>query len=246
MSWFAAFVVLGLLGVALLRLGMRYGSTPEERARVMPGDTYLTDGPRVRLAMTRAVTIQASPERVWPWIAQLGRGAGWYSIDRLDNGGKTSARHLVSWVPEPALGDATAIGYLRHIDVGRSVAWWLDGGSFVGSRARLVSSYVLVPDGQGTRVISRISADTAGCLAVFAMLVFALIDSIMASRQLIGLRDRVERYQHSTEHDPETGDRAQYQLYEIRYASGESAGVPGKEEAGRWRRAAVEDGVLRE
>jgi hypothetical protein len=148
----------------------------------MPGDEYLR-GSRLRLAMTRAITIEAPPERVWPWIAQLGRGAGWYSVDWLDNGRKTSAWHLVSWIPEPRLGDATAIGYLRQIDPGRSVTWWLGDGRFISSRARMVK-------------------------------------------------------------DPETGDRAQYQLYEICYAAGESAGVRGEEEGGRWREAAIEDGVL--
>ena len=75
-------------------------------------------------------------------------------------------------------------------------------------------------------------------LAVFAMFVFACIDSIMASRQLVGLRDRVEAFERDpdTIRDPENGDRAQYQLYEIAYASGESAGVGGKEGAARWRR----------
>lgn len=247
MSWFAAFAVLALLGVALLLWGTRWGSTPDERARAMPGDEYLRGGPRVRLAMTRAIMIQAPPERVWPWIAQLGRGAGWYSVDWLDNGRKTSAWHLVSWVPEPSLGDATAIGYLRHIDPGRTVAWWLGGGRFLGSRARLVSCYLLCGEGRDARLVSRISADTSGPLAPIAMLAFACIDSIMARRQLVGLRDRVEHCERNptTPKDPETGDRGQYQLYEICYASGESAGVQGKEEGARWRRAAIKDGVLR-
>ena len=247
MSWFAAFAVFALLGAALLRWGTRWGSTPEERARAMPGDEYLRGGPRVRLAMTRAITIQAPPERVWPWIAQLGRGAGWYSVDWLDNGRKTSAWHLVSWVPEPSLGDATGIGYLRHIDAGRSVAWWLGDGRFIGSRARMVSSYLLSSEGRDARLVARISVDIGGPLALIAMLVFACIDSLMASRQLIGLRDRVEHYERNptTPRDPETGDRGQYQLYEVLYASGESAGVTGKEEGARWRQAAIEDGVVR-
>ena len=196
--------------------------------------------------MTRAVSIAAPPERVWPWLAQLGRGAGWYSVDWLDNGRKSSAQHPVSWIPEPALGDATAIGYLRDIDEGRALAWWLDGGNFVGSRARLVSAFLLVPEDGGTRVISRMSADTGGPLALVAMLVFAVMDSIMASRQLVGLRRRVEAFEQdpATVPDPENGDRAQYQHYEIRYASDDSAGVRGKEGAARWRQAAIDDGVL--
>ena len=68
----------------------------------------------------------------------------------------------------------------------------------------------------------------------------------MACRQLVGLRDRVEHVERNpgATKDPETGDRAQYQLYEILYASGERAGVEGKEEGARWRQAAIEDGVL--
>ena len=37
---------------------------------------------------THAITIDAPPEAVWPWIAQMGAGrAGWYSWDVIDNGG---------------------------------------------------------------------------------------------------------------------------------------------------------------
>ena len=214
----------------------------------MPGDAYLDGGPRPRVVMTRAVSISAPPERVWPWVSQLGRGAGFYSIDWLDNGRKRSAWHIVSWIPEPRLGDATAIGYLRHVSPGRSLAWWLNGGRFLGSAARMVTCFVLSAEGQGTRLVSRISADASGPLALIALLIFQVIDSIMARRQLIGLRGRVEYSEqgHASLRDPETGERDQYQLYEIVYAAGGGAGVKGKEHGARWHRAALEDGLLEE
>jgi len=40
---------------------------------VLPGDELM---PRVDLTATRAVTIQATADAVWPWIAQLGQGRG--------------------------------------------------------------------------------------------------------------------------------------------------------------------------
>jgi hypothetical protein len=249
MIWIAVFLVLGLLGgSALLRWGTRWGSTPGERARKMPGDEYLEGGARARVAMTRAVSISAPPERVWPWISQLGRGAGFYSVEWLDNGRKVSAWHIVSWIPEPRLGDATATGYLRHIRTGRSVAWWLDGARIPGGQVRLVTCFCLGAEGQGTRLISRISADATGPMAHIALLVFRPIDSIMARRQLIGLRDRVEYCEegHAGTRHPETGDRDQYQLYEILYASGDRAGVAGKEGGAMWRQSAIRDGVLEE
>ena len=246
-------LIAGLLGLSvlsgyvLLRWGCRWGSTPDERSRAMPGDEYLEKGPAARVAMTRAISIDAPAEHVWPWIAQLGRGAGWYSVDWLDNGRKVSAWHIVSWLPEPRLGDATAIGYLRHLDTGRSLAWWVDGVAFAGAQSRLVCSYLLETDGEGSRLVSRMSADATGLTARLALMVFRAVDSIMASRQLIGIRSRIEHLERVREkpRDPETGDRDQYQLYEVLYASGDSAGVAGKEHAARWRQSAIDDGVLR-
>jgi hypothetical protein len=228
------------------RWGTRWGSTPEERARVMPGDDYLASGPRTHVAMTRAISIGASSEVVWPWIAQLGRGSGWYSVDWLDNGRRVSARHIVSWIPEPELGDATAIGYLRHFDRGRALAWWVNGVPFAGSQAQLVSCFEINAEPGGTRLVSRMSADAAGPMAPVALMIFRLIDSIMARSQLLGIRDRVEvgGEAQSKSKALETGARDQFQLYEVIYASGETAGLEGKEHAARWRHSAREDGVL--
>jgi len=247
MIWLAVLIAAALVGGSiLLAWGVRWGSTVEERARGMPGDEYLEGGPRARVAMTRGISINAPPERVWPWIAQLGRGAGWYSVDWLDNGRKVSARHIVSWIPEPRLGDATAIGYLRQVDTGRSLVWWADRGRFLGAPARLVTCFAIGPEAQGTRLISRISADAAGPMAHIALLTFRVIDSIMARRQLIGVRARLEYNEEARAEpeDPETGDRAQYQLYEILYAAGGGAGVAGAEQAAQSRQSAREDGIL--
>jgi len=247
MIWVAGLLVLSLaVGSALLMWATRWGSTPAESVCELPGDEYLEGGPAARVTMTRSITIGAPPERVWPWIAQLGRGAGWYSIDWLDNGRKTSAWHIVSWIPEPRLGDATATGYLRHLDVGRSLAWWVDGAPFVRSRTRLVMYYGLESEGQGTRLIGRNSADASGPTGYIALWVFRVLDSVMARRQLLGLRDRVEACEEGrgSPGDSETGARDQYQLYEVLYATGESAGIAGKEHGARWRQEAIDNGIL--
>jgi hypothetical protein len=249
MIWIIVLLALGLFtGSALLLWGTRWGSTPDERTLKMPGDDYLEDHRGARVVMTRAISISAPPERVWPWISQLGRGAGWYSIDWLDNGRKVSAWHIVSWIPEPQLGDATAIGYLRHVNTGQSLAWWLDGTKSFGAQARMVTCFSIGAEGQGTRLISRISADATGPIAHITLMAFRVIDSIMASRQLIGLRDRIEYCEegNASQRNPETGDRAQYQLYEILFANGDRAGVAGKEDGVMWRQSAIRDGIIKE
>ena len=236
-------------GLALfISWGSRWGSTRNERQLSLPGDRYLAGREAVKVAMTRAITIRASPAVVWPWLAQLGRGAGWYSVDRLDNGGRSSARHIVSWVPAPAQGDASAVGYLRHIEDGRALVWWTPGVRFAGAWARLVVDICLTPERESSRLVIRMSADASGPTARLALLAFRFIDTIMARRQLLEVKQRVEQFgaRPANPDEPETGGRDQYQLYEAIYASGESVGVAGREHAAKWRHAAIDDGVLLE
>ena len=241
--------VLLLVSLTLvIRWGSRWGATRAEQQVELPGDAYLADGPRARVAMTRAITIRASTDAVWPWLVQLGRGAGWYSVDRLDNGGKASARHIVSWVPQPRLGDASSVGYLRHIEPGRALVWWTPGLTFAGAWARLVVDIRLSPEDGASRLVIRMSADASGVMARPALVIFQVIDTIMARRQLMEIEKRVDRFgtRAVNPEEPETGARDQYQLWEVIYASGETAGVPGREPAERWRQSAIDAGVLTE
>lgn len=240
-----------LLGIIFLfklvtSWGNSWGATPAECARRMTGDAYLEGGPAARVVMTRAISINQPPETVWPWLAQLGRGAGYYSFDRLDNGGKTSARHLVSWIPAPQLGDAAAIGYLRHLEPGREIVWWAGGTPFLGAVARMVIDLLVTPAAGGSRLVIRISGDAAGPIAPLALGFFQVIDTIMARQQLLGIKERVEAYgvRVADPEHPENGRRDQYQFYEVIYASGQTAGVPGREQASDWRQMALADGII--
>jgi hypothetical protein len=74
-----------------------------ERIGTLAGDDLVSDATK---QITRGITIAAPPEKIWPWLVQMGRGrAGFYSIDALDNGGVPSAREIH---PE-----------LQHIEVGQ-------------------------------------------------------------------------------------------------------------------------------
>ncbi len=75
----------------------------EEKQRAMPADP-LVPGPMG--VVTHAITINASPERVWPWLAQMGAGrAGWYSYDWIDNGGHPSSNAILPAYQHVAPGD---------------------------------------------------------------------------------------------------------------------------------------------
>lgn len=61
----------------------RWGATDAEVAKPLPGDELLASP---TLTTTRAVTIDAPPTVVWPWLLQMGQDrAGFYSYDWLEN-----------------------------------------------------------------------------------------------------------------------------------------------------------------
>ena len=72
---------------------LRWGATNAEAAAAMPGDEIVPDA---SLTATRAITIAAPPEQVWPWIVQIGTGrAGFYSYDLFDNATRPSADRIL-------------------------------------------------------------------------------------------------------------------------------------------------------
>lgn len=251
MLWTLSIVAAALSAVVLFlawfaRRSDNWGATAGEIAAALPGDGWIEDGPPVRVRMTRATWVEVPVESVWPFVAQMGRGAGWYSYDRLDNGGRSSARHVVSWIPAPRLGDASVVGYLRHLEPGRELAWWIGGTRFLGCRFRGVMFYRVTGEGDRCRLLVRVQSDIGGPLARPAGWLFRSIDGFMARRQLIGIRLRAEGLGvTSGEHvRSETGARDQYQLYQTIFASGGEAGVSGRSDAVEWRRRAVEDGAV--
>jgi hypothetical protein len=67
---------------ALIHLGRTYGSTKTERMTALPGDRIVAD-PDV--ATDHAITIDAPPSAVWPWLVQMGWGrGGWYTARWVD------------------------------------------------------------------------------------------------------------------------------------------------------------------
>ncbi len=87
---------------------LRWGATNEEIARAMPGDEIQ---PNPIFNATRAVTIDAPPERIWPWLVQIGyHRAGWYSaLDWVDNGGVPSASRIIPDLQHIEAGDAIPV-----------------------------------------------------------------------------------------------------------------------------------------
>jgi hypothetical protein len=61
----------------------RWGTTPTEATATFPGDDLI---PGAVGQVTREITVNAPPEKVWPWLMQIGQDrSGFYSYTPLEN-----------------------------------------------------------------------------------------------------------------------------------------------------------------
>lgn len=129
----AAWLGIGALGVVYLTLLrprlIRWGATVTEVNQRFPGSEVVPGG---RRGTTMAVTIEAPPSAVWPWLAQMGVDRGlWYTWDYWRLWGLRSATRV-----HPEWQDIR-VGY-RMASVPDGSVWWevasLEPQRFLGLR----------------------------------------------------------------------------------------------------------------
>jgi hypothetical protein len=178
------------------RWHLRWGATPAEVAATLPGDELL---PAAQYVSTRAITIDAPPEAVWPWLLQVGcRRAGWYSNDLLDNLGRPSAREIIpdlqrvelgQWVPMSPSGEPSEVTAFRvaELDPNRLLLWTKPDSAWVW---QLTS-----PEAGRTRLVTRVHAARdwrRPGMALLGVLLMELGDFAMMRRMLLGIKERAE------------------------------------------------------
>jgi len=101
---FRAYWTLLSPGIILVRSALlpKLKAAADRRWRI-EGDDIVSDA---RAQLTHAVTVDAPPRDVWPWLVQMGcQRAGWYSWDALDNARRRSADRIVPELQHLAVGD---------------------------------------------------------------------------------------------------------------------------------------------
>jgi hypothetical protein len=176
------------------RRHLRWGATTAEVTAAMPGDGLVA---RPGFCATRAITINAPPPAVWPWLVQVGYGrAGFYSNDLLDNLAHPSAttilpqhQHLEigQWVSmSPTPSERTA--FRVH---GFEPARWL-----LWAKPDSTWSWTLSPvDSDRTRLVTRIRVAydwTHPLGAVVGVVLLEFGDFAMIRRMLRGIKSRAE------------------------------------------------------
>ena len=113
---------------------LTWGATAAEVTRRLPSDDLVT---HPTFDATRAITLDAPPEQVWPWLVQIGltRG-GWYSYDLLDNLGRPSARRIIPELQHLQPGDIIPMSpngkqgmKVLSVEAPTSMVWGEPGGT---------------------------------------------------------------------------------------------------------------------
>jgi hypothetical protein len=194
---FAAALVPVTYLTVLRRWCLTWGARDDEVARNLPGDELL---PAAGLVTTRAITINAPPEAVWPWLVQMGSGRGGaYTYDWIENLlglDMHSADTILPQYQDVKVGDEFPLGPGRMVmrvevlDPPRAFAIRIADQNWAWI-------FALVPEGGSTRLISRNRIATSS-LSPASRLCYPLFmepgSLVMERKMLLGIKQRAERF----------------------------------------------------
>ncbi len=182
---------------------LTWGATDAEAASTLPGDELLSDSDG---SSTRAITIEAPPSAVWPWLAQMGpspRG-GVYTYDWIENLlglDIHSVDHVMPEYQHPEEGDEIALGSntmrIELVGPGQTFAFRSGDGNWLWS-------FNLIPDGDSTRLISRNRFRLPTLGAKIGILPMEPGSLIMERKMLLGIKERAEALVTQADNRPRT------------------------------------------
>ncbi|HZD87164.1 MAG TPA: SRPBCC family protein [Gaiellaceae bacterium] len=178
-----------------------WGATPEEVARPMAGDALIADP---TLEETAAVTVDAPPDDIWPWLVQIGyQRGGLYSYDWLDRLfgilDRPSATRILPELQQLSLGDRISFGRegptrqeltVSVLEPPRALALSARAGGM-----DWVWQWGLYPiDDERTRLVARSTERVPGNpLWWLALQITDPAAFVMGRKMLLNLKDRAEK-----------------------------------------------------
>ena len=174
----------------------RWGATATDLTRVMAGDSAVVDP---TYSATLAITVDARPEHIWPWLVQMGyQRGGLYSYDWLDclfgYLDRPSTDSVQAQFQHLAVGDEIPIGRGQGFPVAAIEPYRALVLSGAGDGFAWVWQFGLYPlDERQTRLVSRNrvrAPRTVGSWLFMRAIEPAAF--LMTRRMLLGLKRRAE------------------------------------------------------
>ena len=165
---------------------VNWGATTNEIEMSLPGDE-LVNSPN--FIFTRAITIEAKPQEIYPWIIQLGhKRAGFYSYDWFDNSWKRSSESILSHHQNLKIGDTIPISNFVLMTVDS-----LESDKFLTIGRGSWTWYLNPLDDSNTRLITRMRGVYKGnFLMILVTYLTELGDLPFMRKSMIGIKQRSE------------------------------------------------------
>lgn len=187
----------GIYVLIVRRWHQRWGATTAEAAAPMSGDEII---PTPNWLVTRAVSIEAPPTAVWPWLAQMGyRRGGLYTYDSLDR--------LFGVLDRPSAN--SVLPEFQHLSVGDVIPIANDPGWPVAAveserllvldikrpRLHITWSFLLTPTPGGkTRLVLRYRGLAEPRILELPLYAFLdVAEFLMTRRMMLGIKARAEQ-----------------------------------------------------
>jgi hypothetical protein len=173
---------------------LTWGATAEEVGRQMPGDDLMR---HPDLVSTRAITIEAPPAAIWPWLVQMGSGRGGaYTYDWIENLLGLDMHSADTVLPEfqdLKVGDTLPLGSkaprlrVETLEPNQALVVRSEDGNWVWA-------FGLYPDWDRTRLVSRnrIMTPFAAMTRFCYMVVMEPGSLVMERKMLLGIKQRAE------------------------------------------------------
>ncbi len=176
---------------------LTWGASAEDVERPMPGDDLLE---YADLVSTRAISIDAPPSAIWPWLVQMGSGkGGMYTYDWIENMlglNMHSVDEILPQFQDRKVGDVEQLGSkgprlrLTVLEAERALVVRSDDGNWVWA-------FCLYPGADGhTTLVSRnqiATPDASRSRRLFNTFVMEPGSLMMERKMLQGIRQRAER-----------------------------------------------------
>ncbi|HET9516376.1 MAG TPA: SRPBCC family protein [Actinoplanes sp.] len=175
---------------------LTWGTRADEADRALPGDDLM---PAPDILSTRAISIDAPPMAVWPWLVQMGTGRGGaYTYDWIENLlglGMHSADEILPEFQHLSVGDMLPVGprgpgmRAEIVDPGRTLVFRSEEGTWVWI-------FELVAEDGGTRLISRNRIATPNASLASRAVHRTVMEPgslVMERKMLLGIKQRAER-----------------------------------------------------
>ncbi len=202
----AALIVWNMVATPFIgRRRLRWGTVGTEATDSLPGDGLV---PEPKWSHTLGVTVDAPPQAVWPWIAQIGQGrGGFYTYQTLENMFGCKITNTTEILPDhqhPAVGgdiylypDGPPLR-IEIVDPPNTLVLFGSPAEIGGKETWGVSTwqYIVNPDPNGgSRFITRFRYDHAAnwkSRLVFRRFPLEVISFVMSRKMMLEIKRLAE------------------------------------------------------